>query len=195
MKKQIAFIDLDGTLIQGDSMHLFLRFLVKSPTYYFYLFTLLPAFFSHKMGTISTERWKALFLNRFLQKYSEHQLSAQAKHFAKKVLTEHENSRLVNQALEWKNQGFEICVVTASCNLWTQPWCALHGFSLISTQLDISLLKAERKLASANCKGLQKVEEIKRIYLLENYETIHAIGDSPSDQPMISLRKNSTYSL
>lgn len=195
MKKQIAFIDLDGTLIRGDSMLLFLRFLVHPAAYYFYLFTLLPAFFSHKMGNISTERWKALFLNRFLQKFTEQELIKQAVRFAKNELQQHQNTALMRQVLEWKNQGCEVCVVTASCNLWVQPWCDLHGFSLISTQLDISLLKTEKKLASKNCKGEQKVEEIKRIYLLENYETIHAIGDSPSDQPMISLRKNSTYSL
>ena len=98
------------------------------------------------------------------------------------------------ERLNWhKKQGHKIVVVSASIDCWLRPWCNKNSLELIATKLEIKNEMITGNLLTKNCYGVEKVNRIKEIYNLKDFEYIYAYGDSSGDKEMLSIANESFY--
>ena len=98
------------------------------------------------------------------------------------------------EKINWhKNQGHKVVVVSASIECWLRPWCEKNGLELIATKLEIKDDIVTGKLLSKNCYGVEKINRIKEIYNLKDFEYIYSYGDSSGDKQMLELAHEKFY--
>ncbi len=82
-----------------------------------------------------------------------------------------------------EREDAEVFVVSASLDLWLEPWCKEHKVELICTNFDLH----QKTLLTPNCKGEEKVRRIKERLALSNYQDIYCVGNLPQDKAMLQL--------
>ena len=103
------------------------------------------------------------------------------------------NDRALNQLDSHRRKGDKIVIVSASMDIWLEPWCLINDFDLICSIAEIKNGKYTGKLEGENCKGEEKVIQIKDSYDLTTFERIYAYGDSKHDIPMLAMGTDSYY--
>lgn len=97
------------------------------------------------------------------------------------------------QRIDWHQaQGHEVVLVSASLDLYLQPWCTQHGVSLICNRLEHTAGVLSGRYADGDC-GPHKVARIRSQYELHRYDCVHAYGDSREDKPMLALAQQRWY--
>ena len=192
--KAIAFIDFDGTIYKGDSMLDFVaevrgrRFLRRS------LFLLIPRIVGMKTGFYSKQKTKEALLSRAFKRHTPEQLLPYQQSFTKQI-----DDRLFNKArqkmVSLKNAGVEICIVSASLDIWLEPWCSKQGFSLICSRAEIINNQYSGMLLGKNCRGQEKVNRIRELYDLSSYNDIYCYGNDLGDKEMLMLANQPTEAL
>ena len=84
-------------------------------------------------------------------------------------------------------------IVSASIKNYLKPWCDKNNFDLICTELEVVDEKLTGRFSTPNQNYQQKVNRIKTIYNLDNYNQIHVFGDSEGDLSMLELGTNKYY--
>jgi len=84
-------------------------------------------------------------------------------------------------------EGHRIIVVSASLECWLKPWCASNGLELIATKMEVTSGKLTGRFNGKNFHGIEKVNRIKILITLNEYENIFAYGDSSGDLPILEL--------
>lgn len=142
-----------------------------------------------RIKCISAETSKKRILKFYLGGYSKKALQAIAHEYVQRISTngivKPEMVSLINTYI---SEGAEVVVVSASLDLWVEPFCNLYAISCLSTQIAYSendIFEGEFK--SPNCKGIEKVNRIKKAFRLEDYTDIIAYGDSSGDIEMMQL--------
>jgi phosphatidylglycerophosphatase C len=85
--------------------------------------------------------------------------------------------------------GHEVYIVSASASQWIAPWSDQYKAGVIGTQLQIESGRLTGKLASKNCYGIEKVNRIKALLKLEDYQHICIYGSGRGDREMLALAK------
>ena len=94
----------------------------------------------------------------------------------------------MKEKLHWhKENNHKIIILTASCNLWVEPWSKKYGYQLISTDLEFKDKKHSGNFLTKNCYGKEKVNRLSKVLDLKSFDKIYAYGDSESDRYYIDL--------
>ena len=189
---KIAFFDFDGTITTRDTFLHFI-FFVKGKLFSFLGFVILsPILFIYLIKLISNEKAKELVFSYFFKDTKESYLKEKGIEFASLI-----DKMLCVDAIikiNWhKSQNHKIVVVTASSNLWVEAWCIQNKLELISTSYETLNGILTGKISGKNCHGIEKVNRIKEIYDLSDYEDIYAYGDTKGDLPMLQIANYSYY--
>ncbi len=180
MKPAVVFVDFDGTLYKGDSMLDFLKYTVGAPKMWLIFLLYMPAYLiSSDKGKVK-EKW----LKSCWKTISEEHLKGKAQTFSLEM-----DSKLfptMMRRMNWHQQeGHTMILLSASLDLWLEPWCTKHGYKLISTQ---ALFRNNRFMGfrdNLNVKGELKLTLAKKQYSFkENYT--YAYGNEPSDQFIVN---------
>ena len=92
-------------------------------------------------------------------------------------------NKTVLDELMKEREDADVFVVSASLDLWLEPWCKEHKVELICTAFDLQ----QKTLLTPNCKGEEKVRRIKERLTLSNYQDIYCVGNLPQDKAMLQL--------
>jgi HAD superfamily hydrolase (TIGR01490 family) len=193
MKKEIAFFDFDGTITSKDTMLVFLRYLSGNLRYALKMLLLTPVFAALKAGLVSNHRAKEIMLTSFIGGMKEADLIRHCSDFSTQVLPSIIRPAALECILQHQHNQTEVVVVSAAPQYWVRDWCKSHNITLIATELEVIDGVLTGKLKGANCHGMEKVKRIFGKYDLTHYSTVHAYGDTPSDQPMLSLAAHAHY--
>lgn len=184
----LAIFDVDHTLIQGDSLLWFGKFLLarRLPC-----FSEIPLFVARSLGyvahAVDAGQVKASFLRVFASGLRAVEMSSLVDEFAKNILV----PRLCRQAKErihWhQTQGHQVVFLSASPASYLEGLArALEVKSVIATQLKWRDGVFCGDLEGANCKGEEKLAR-----LLANYQgqvvdwpSSYYYADSSSDIPV-----------
>lgn len=185
--------DFDGTLTDRDTMLAFAE-KVRGP-YRFWLgmVWLLPLFVGLRLGLVARTDAKRMFLRHFLGGLRRDDLEAAARTFADHLegyLRPQGRARLA----QYREDGAEIAVVSASLDLWIGPFCAARGLTCLSTRAaygDDGVFAGE--LASPNCYGPEKVRRVREAFDLSSYGTVVAFGDSSGDAELLAMADEAHY--
>ena len=84
-------------------------------------------------------------------------------------------------------------MISASLDIWLKPWTEYLGVELICTKMKFEQGIFTGAFANANCNGNEKVNRIKALLRLEDYQPIYAYGNSSGDKPMLALADHGFY--
>lgn len=194
MKQQnIAFFDFDGTITKDDSLLKFIRFVVGDFKFTLGLILLSPILLAYKLKLIPNYKAKQKMLSLFFKNIEQNDFYYIANRYSLEHIDRIVRPKARERLLWHKKQGHKIVIVTASIDCWIRPWCEKNNFELIATKLEIKNNKVTGNLLTKNCYGKEKVNRIKNLYNLNEYNDVFAYGDSKGDKEMLDLANISFF--
>lgn len=188
MKKEIAFFDFDGTLINKDSFFLFGRYKKGNfkflASIFIHFFQILLSFVGLKSKSKTKEHlFKSLYSNLDYEDFK-----TSCKEFSREI-EKYTRKEIMEKAQNFQQNHIPTVIVSASPKDWIEPWAIKNGFTkVIATELEI---KEDNKLSgrfsTPNCKGIEKVKRIKKEFPDLDEYYIYAYGDSRDDFPMLDI--------
>ena len=193
MSKKIVFFDFDGTITTDDSLLKFIRFVVGDRRFLLGLVVLSPMLVLYKLKLIPNYKAKQYMLSWFFKGMSKDAFLKVANEYSLVHIDKILRPKAIEKINWHKNQGHKVVVVSASIECWLRPWCEKNSLELIATKLEIKDDIVTGKLLSKNCYGVEKVNRIKEIYNLKDFEYIYSYGDSSGDKQMLELAHEKFY--
>ena len=97
------------------------------------------------------------------------------------------------ERIDWhKARGDTVAIVSASLDVYLQPWCALHGLELACNRLEALDGRLSGRYLGGD-RGRHKAADIRSRYDLSRFDRVHAYGDSREDRPMLALAHERWY--
>ena len=190
---QLALFDFDGTITTDDSLLKFIRFVVGDRRFLLGLVVLSPMLVLYKLKLIPNYKAKQYMLSWFFKGMSKDAFLKVANEYSLVHIDKILRPKAIEKINWHKNQGHKVVVVSASIECWLRPWCEKNGLELIATKLEIKDDIVTGKLLSKNCYGVEKINRIKEIYNLKDFEYIYSYGDSSGDKQMLELAHEKFY--
>ncbi len=191
----MAAFDFDGTLTRRDTLLPFLLHTLGAAAVLRHAFILSPTLAGYALGFIHNGVAKERVFIQCLADMHIGELQQQAAQFA-----EHELPILMRsealQRLDWhKQQGHRCVVISASLELYVQPWAQRAGFDdVIATHLETREDgRITGKLAGENCFGAEKVRRLEALLGPRSGYTLYAYGDSKGDRELLSYADHAYY--
>jgi HAD superfamily hydrolase (TIGR01490 family) len=190
---RIILIDFDGTITKNDSFLRFIHFAVGDIKFSIGLILLSPILILYKLKLIPNYIAKQKMISYFFKGYSEDNFRKIANEYSLNYIDKILRPKAMER-IEWhKKQGHKIVVISASIDYWLRSWCDKNNLELIATQLEIKNNIITGNLLTKNCYGVEKINRIKELYNLDNFEYIYAYGDSFGDKEMLDIADESFY--
>lgn len=188
MKPELHLFDFDGTITAKDSLIDFAEFVVGPNRSKFYLALITPVITLMKLGFLKRANAKVMFLKLHFKGISKEDLAT----LAKTYLEQSKNNQLFRpKSLEAikavQKSGHRICIVSASLDIWLQPFADHFNADLLCTKAEYHLDKFTGNLDGKNCNFNEKPRRIKAKYDLSEFSRVVAYGDSNGDQAMFNL--------
>ena len=86
-----------------------------------------------------------------------------------------------------KTRGDRIVIVSASLTVYLGPWCEKMGFELCGVNLEEREGLLTDHYLDGDCTGRKKVERIRALIKLDEFEHIYAYDDTAEDIEMLDL--------
>jgi len=189
----LALFDFDGTITRKDSLIDFIQFAVGARTYYFGLIKLSPMLMCYMLRMIPNHIAKEKFIANYFKNWHVDRFQKIANVYSLEKVNKITRLKAIKK-IEWhKSQGHKVVIVTASIECWLKSWCDIRGLDIISTRLEVINDKLTGKFATKNCYGIEKVNRIKEVYNLSDYNQIYAYGDSNGDKELLAIATKKHY--
>lgn len=183
----IALFDFDGTITQCDTFTPFVKAVIPRNRMRLGQIFLAPLIIGHRYGLVSSSYvrqkvvqvgFKGLSVSTLAELGRQH-----ADSFIPKVLRPQAIERL-----KWhKARGDRILIVSASLAAYLGPWCEKMGFELCGVNLEEREGLLTGHYLDGDCTGRKKVERIRALINLDEFEHIYAYGDTAEDIEMLDL--------
>lgn len=189
----LALFDFDGTITTDDSLLKFIRFVVGDRRFLLGLVVLFPMLVLYKLKLIPNYKAKQYMLSWFFKGMRKVDFFKVANEYSLVHIDKILRPKAIEKINWHKNQAHKVVVVSASIECWLRPWCEKNNLELIATKLEIKDDIVTGKLLSKNCYGVEKVNRIKELYDLENFDYIYSYGDSSGDKQMLEISHEKFY--
>lgn len=191
----VAAFDFDGTLTYRDTLSSFLLYAAGPLKTTWCLLLQLPILVAFVLGRASRQEVKERVLKQFFAGESMDKLRHMGKIFAKEQLSRHLRPESMER-LKWHlQQGHRCVLVSASVDVYLEPWAKSAGFSdaLTSKVAFDAEGNVTGKLIGLNCRCQEKVRRLRELLgPLEKYH-IYAYGDSRGDKEMLAIADHPYY--
>ncbi|WP_298224179.1 HAD-IB family hydrolase [Flavobacterium sp.] len=187
--KTLALFDFDGTLYNKDSLIEFTIFANGKVRFYQGLLMLFPSLSGLKLGILNNEKVKVKFLTHFFKDDDVKEFKALAQNFATTKIEKDLNKKTFEYFLKHLESNHTVCIVSASSAYWIEPWSEKYKVPCIGTELETIDGKITGKFTTKNCYGPEKVNRIKAVYDLEQFDVIKVYGSGKGDREMLQLSK------
>ncbi len=191
--KTLALFDFDGTLTRADTMFAFLRFVVGDLRFGLGMAWMGPLLVLQRLGAIQAAVAKERLLLHFFAGMPREVLEGQARKFHDQVVPTILRPEGLTRLSALQAAGAEVALVTASLDLWTAPFAAAKGMTLLATPARWDIKGTFAGLGGNNCNGPEKAARIKTRFNLGAYTQIEAYGDTSGDREMLALAHSTFY--
>jgi len=190
---KLALFDFDGTITTDDSLISFIRFAMGDSKFLVGMVILSPMLVAYKLKLIANYRAKEYMLSYFFKGMSKEKFMQLTREYSLKHIDSIVRPKAIQKIAWHKEQGHKIVVVSASIECWLKSWCDKNNLNLIGTKMQMQNAKVTGLFASKNCYGIEKVNRIKELYNLNEYDYIYAYGDSSGDRELLELADEKFY--
>jgi HAD superfamily hydrolase (TIGR01490 family) len=188
----LALFDFDHTLTHCDTYSRFLRAVATPGQLARARWTVGPWLAGYRLGLLSAPALRTRVTRLVFEGRNAAEIAVLADRYAAQQLPGMLRTETM-QRLAWHQaQGHEVVVVSASLDLYLQPWCRQHRLALICNRLESTNGRLSGRYADGDC-GPHKARDIRARYDLQRYAHIHAYGDSREDRPMLALAHERWY--
>lgn len=189
----LALFDFDGTITHEDTFTKFIFYAAGKNKVRLGKLLLLPLIVRYKLGWMQGYDIREKVFRFALKGVDIEVARAKAIEFSNDVMPRYIRSEALER-IEWHQQrGNKVVIVSASLNLYLQPWCQKLGIDLICTELESANGILTGNYLGGDCSSLEKAIRVKQCYLLEDYDNIYAYGDTPEDNEMLALANKRLY--
>ncbi len=187
-KPVVAAFDFDGTLTRRDTLLPFLLYKLGAATVVRHAIVLSPTLAGYGLGLIRNDVAKERVFIQCLAGMRMDELQQEGERFASYVMPGLLRQEAL-QRLEWHKQlGHRCVVVSASLELYVQPWALKAGFDdVLASRLETledGIITGN--LLGNNCFGIEKVRRLEALLGARNGYTLYAYGDSRGDKELLS---------
>ncbi|RYZ74822.1 MAG: HAD-IB family hydrolase [Lysobacteraceae bacterium] len=188
----LALFDFDHTLTHADSFGRFLRDLATPAQLAAARWKLGPWLAGYRLGLVSAARLRARAVRLAFTGRSEAEIRDHGARHARDVLAGMLRPEMM-QRLAWhRGEGHAVVLVSASLDVYLQPWCDEHGLQLICNRLEARKGVLSGRYDQGDC-GPHKARHIRARYDVAAYRQVHAYGDSREDLDMLALAQQRWY--
>lgn len=194
-RPSIALFDFDGTLTRRDTLLPFLRHCVGTPRFLGILAAQVPSLFGLVLGLLPNDLVKQRMLGAFFHGWAMEDLLRLGESFSVKVLPSLLRPSTM-QILRWHlAQGHRCFLVSASLDVYLEPWAAGQGFSgVLCSQLEVSNSgRVTGRILGRNVYGPEKVARLAQALEGDLGAIEYAYGDSRGDREMLALARHAWY--
>ena len=178
--QKVILLDIDKTIIDTDSMQLFVKYSVKKDKKN--ILRLLPILAStilFQLRLMPIEKTKSI-VYKAINDFTDEDI----RDFFNNEVMKHQNKLLFDIIEEKKAAGYLIIMISASIESYFKFFEEEYADKVIAT-------KYSKKVIGKNCKSQEKVIRLNREFPIEiDYDNSYAYSDSLTDLPMLELVKN-----
>jgi phosphatidylglycerophosphatase C len=184
---KLILFDFDGTLTTKDSLIDFLRFATskrkfnKALTKYFFKLV------AYKIRLYNGERLKKEILSFFFKGRSIEELQQLGRSYNRESVSSIIRNEIMEQLLQFQKGGHEICLVSASMDIWLKPFCEDLNIECICTEMEFISDVYSGIFATPNCNYEQKRIRVEEKYNLQDYDEVIAYGNSKGDFSLFEM--------
>ncbi len=193
MNGNVIVYDLDGTLTKRDSMVAFTHFThgrLKSSLIYFLLSPIILLAFT---SLVSRQYVKELLLKLHYKGMKYTDLLILGQRFANEKMPSLLHKSIFLAMKTQLVEGNIVVVLSASCDIWVEPWCKLNEVQFLGSKLEFINGACTGKLLGKNCKGEEKVRVLSEFLCSDDYECLKAYGNEKSDLHFMKLATKQFY--
>ncbi|MBS1600332.1 MAG: haloacid dehalogenase-like hydrolase [Bacteroidetes bacterium] len=193
MKKRIAFFDFDGTITTKDTLLEIIKFQKGAAFFYIGFILYAPILIAFKLKIVSNSWAKQQILKFFFGNNQLQDFQTGCDLFVDQVLPKLIRPKAIKEISKLQQLNADVVIVSASAGNWIKKWTDQLGVQLISTILEYKNQKVTGRFEGKNCHGIEKVNRIKAIYDLAQYDEVYCYGDTSGDKPMLSIANISFF--
>jgi phosphatidylglycerophosphatase C len=182
---RLAAFDLDGTLTRRDTMWAFL-WLARGWGLILRLLPALPAMLGLILRLVPRRQAKEALLRAAFGGMRRPELERLAARFARERMPALLRPAGWARLQAHRAAGDEVVIVTASLDLWLEPWAAQAGIPLIASQAAFGQDRFTGRLAGPNCYGPEKVRRLGQWLAGRPLARLSAYGDSGGDRELLA---------
>lgn len=187
-KTDLYLVDVDHTLVNGDTFWMMLRAGLSRRKWIYLLWLFwLPKMLWRGLAGKSSGAMKGTLFISLTGVTAEAEWNAIIARAIPRYVLPRINQKLLKELQTAKNQGHTVVLVTASPALWIQPLSELWGFEFLASAFEVRKGVLTGRLLGPNCKGVEKVRRIQQVYDLSAFHNIFAWGNTGDDEPMLNL--------
>ncbi|KQS91607.1 HAD family hydrolase [Chryseobacterium sp. Leaf394] len=191
MKKLYCF-DFDGTITYKDTMFMYLKF-YDSSKFRIQFLRHIPLFVLLKLKLAETEKVKKSFIGSILKGQDESKIKEKSRQFFEAHYPKIVRENALDFIKNIDKDTTESLLVTASLDIWAQPFAEAFKMELVSTKAEFKNGVFTGNFIGKNCNGKEKLERIKKEISDEKFDKIIAFGDTSGDRPMLNWANEGHY--
>jgi phosphatidylglycerophosphatase C len=189
----LALFDFDGTITTDDTFTSFVRFAVRPARLVAGSVLLTPIIVGYRLKTVSARRARPIVARVGFWGERADSVRALGRRYATEILPGVVRERALDRITWHQRQGDRVVVVSASLDVYLDPWCEAHGVERVCTQLEERRGRLTGRYCGGDCSADAKVRRILERYDLSRYPVVYAYGDTIEDREMLELAHRKYY--
>lgn len=198
----LVLFDFDGTLTTGDSLREYLLFAAqwgrkrgregRRWLAWRRLLAAVPRLAIRLLRLLFSGRWsnggaKESVIAFFFAGKTETEMRALAGRFFREIMPTRLRGDMLALLRQWRDAGATVAVVSASLDLWLEPFCRAEAVRMVCTRAEFAEGRFTGRFATPNCNYSEKARRIRAAFELDVYGKIVAYGNSRGDAAMFAL--------
>lgn len=184
---KLVLFDFDNTLTTKDSLWGFLFFSRGRFAVLASIIILAPFFICYGLRLMNGGMLKEKLLRWHFKGEKQEVIEGLAREFNSEIISKSLRAEVLGKLVDYKNNGDEVCIVSASCDVWIKPFCEQYNCSYLTTEMEFNHGSYSGKFRTPNCNGEEKSVRIRAAYNLSGFEKVIAFGNSSGDAAMFAL--------
>jgi HAD superfamily hydrolase (TIGR01490 family) len=185
--KSLALFDFDGTITVKGTYPGFVRFAIGRQRKIVGGILLSPLLVGYQTQLVSDRTIRRAMSRVAFQGDDPQRVRGLGKRYASDVLPGLIRPAALERIAWHKTRGDVVVIVSASLDVYLEPWCGSLSVDVICTQLETADGRLTGRYLRGDCCGMAKAERIRERYALTEFSAIYAYGDSEDDRQMLEM--------
>ncbi len=190
IKKSLAIFDFCDTVFDGQSINYFLNFLNFKLPIYKKIYSKLRNRLN-RISSSDSKRYKEYLLEVY-KNISKSKLDIYSKEFYEMIIKTRLHNMVIDKLKEHQKQGYIIVIISGGFENYLKYFVEEYKIDfLFCTKLEFIDDKFTSKIDGAECLGLEKVNQLRKLDLTKyDLENSYVYSDHHSDKPLFDLVTN-----
>lgn len=184
--RHLALFDFDHTLCRTDSFSRFIFYTLRKRHIVREGLKILPWIQAYYLGLYPPHKIRVKLFAQMFQASPSAPILALAQQY-QATLIQQLDCQMWQQLLIHRARGDRIIVVSASVDVYLQPFCDALGIELLCSRAEIENGYFTGRYIGADCSAMEKAKRIQGLLNLEDYSCVYAYGNSIEDTEMLAL--------